>query len=84
MRADDSSIRVAGSAHRHGVPEADILHAYRNASGLHFIGGDAVMLIGPGRNGAPLEIGVRYHPDVDCDVIFHAMAARRKYLSEQQ
>ncbi len=56
-----------------------MLHAYRNATGFHVLDRDAFMLIGPRRDGTPLEIGVRYHPDVDCDVIFHAMIARRKY-----
>lgn len=37
------------------------------------------MLAGPQRDGSPLEIGVRYHPDVRCDAVFHAMAARRRY-----
>lgn len=37
------------------------------------------MLTGPQRDGSPLEIGVRYHPDVRCDVVFHAMAARHKH-----
>ena len=37
------------------------------------------MLTGPRRDGSPLEIGVRYHPDVSCDVVFHAMTTRRKY-----
>ena len=40
------------------------------------------MLTGPQRDGSPLEIGVRYHPDVSCDVVLHAMIARRKYLKQ--
>ncbi len=38
------------------------------------------MLVSPGADGLPLEIGVLYDPEHDVDIVIHAMRARPKYL----
>lgn len=68
---------ILPSARRHGIADDDIEHAWRNP--VRVFPGDEgfVMLIGPSRSGALLEIGV-----VTGDhgpVIVHAMPARAKY-----
>ena len=80
MEVQPARIRIHSAAHRHGVSDADILHAYRNATDLHYLDDGAVMLVGPQRDGSRIEVAVRYHPHQQGVVIFHAMRARRKYL----
>jgi len=66
------------SAHKHGISEGDILHAWRNAIDVWEQDDDMTMLIGPDPSARLLEVGV-----VDSDqgpVIVHCMIARRKYL----
>lgn len=72
---------IAASAYRHGVDEADILHAYRNAYRSEADQGDhsLTMLTGAARNGVTqLEIGVKTVGDQP--VIIHAMTARKRFL----
>ncbi|MGY4643239.1 hypothetical protein [Cellulomonas sp. URHB0016] len=56
-------MRITASARKHGVTDADILHAID-----HFVrtfdAGEVLMVIGPARNGAMLEVGV-VHDDAD-------------------
>jgi hypothetical protein len=52
-------VRVTQSAFRHGIDEADILHAYRNA--LRYVefeqhGEERLIVIGPDRSGRLLEL----------------------------
>ena len=68
---------IAASAHRHGIDEQDILHAYRNAFRA-FQQDEAVMCIGADRSGRMLEVLVVTHSGRRR--IVHAMLARAKYL----
>ncbi|MDR0594764.1 MAG: hypothetical protein LBG60_16260 [Bifidobacteriaceae bacterium] len=80
---DDEPL-VLTSALRHGVPEADILHAYRNAT-FEFADDTGLttvyMYTGPVRSGvAVLELGaVWWHGVI---AIIHAMRARRMFTRE--
>ncbi len=70
---------IASSARRHGVDEEDMLHAYRSAIDAWALDEGLVMLIGPDRSGALLEIGL-VRSDDGTAVIVHAMKARPKFL----
>lgn len=56
-----------------------MLHAYRNATGAWGLDEGMVLLVGPGRSGVLLEIGV-VPADDGTPVIVHAMNARPKFL----
>ena len=63
------------SAYRHGVAEADIRHAVEFRVKSVITENDMVMIIGPARDGAMLEVGLGSSGDV-----VHAMSpVRRKY-----
>jgi hypothetical protein len=49
---------IASSARKHGIDDEDLLHAYRNATDAYALEESLVMLVGPARTGALLEIGV--------------------------
>lgn len=52
-------MEIVQSAHRHGVEDADILHAYENAIRLveyEYSGEDRVLVIGADRTGRLLEL----------------------------
>ena len=68
-------MRIGGPARKHGVSDADIWHAVRNAIRRVAMAEDLTMLIGPAASGALLEIGVL---DIEGDdpVVIHAMALR--------
>jgi len=68
---------VLDSARKHGVPDDDMLHAYRNPVRV-FALDDLTMLIGSDRSGRLLEIGVAVGDGVE--FIVHAMAARDRFL----
>lgn len=70
---------VANSAHKHGVDEADTLHAYRNAMDFRIGTDDLDMAVGPARNGILLEVGFIRAVTGDV-VIVHSMPARKKFL----
>lgn len=67
---------IASSALRHGLPEADLLHAYAHPIRV-FQMDDLTMILGPTHSGALIEVGVASAES--CDVIVHAMPARRKF-----
>ena len=71
---------IVESAHRHGVAEADMLHALRFAIAHVGQDHDMVMFIGPDRAGNLVEVGVvTWHGIL---AIVHAMSpAREKYLT---
>ena len=69
---------VAESAHKHGVGDDDILHAYNNPIRVEELDDELFMLVGANRAGNLLEIGVV--TGADGPVIVHAMEARSKYL----
>lgn len=49
---------ILPSAHRHGVPEEDMLHALRNYIDRFVKDDGMVMWIGPAQDGEPIEVGV--------------------------
>jgi uncharacterized DUF497 family protein len=66
-------VRVTESAFRHGIAEADILHAFRNAVRLVEVeeyGEERLIVIGPDRAGNWLELVAV--PTEDADRIIHA------------
>ena len=69
------SIRIAETAQKHGIADEDTLHAARLPLRDWDLDDDAVMRIGPARDGRLLEIGIA---DISSDepVIFHAMECR--------
>jgi hypothetical protein len=71
-------MRITASAKRHGVPDADILHALANPLRDYTSQGDhaVTMIIGPARDGLVLEVGVVFDDEPRA---IHAMPARRKY-----
>jgi hypothetical protein len=73
---------VVRSASRHGVNEADALHAFRNPIRIFLVGEDMTMVIGADTAGRLLEIGVVESREDSKLVIVHAMLAREKFLKE--
>lgn len=69
---------IAASAHRHGVSDETILHAFNNPIRSEELDEGLVMLIGPDHAGNLMEIGVATSDAGP--VIVHAMPARPKYL----
>jgi uncharacterized DUF497 family protein len=66
-------VRVTDSAFKHGIAEADILHAYTNAVRLVEVeqyGEDRLIVIGPDRAGNWLELVAM--PADEADRIIHA------------
>jgi uncharacterized DUF497 family protein len=73
-------VRVTDSAFKHGIAEADILHAYTNAVRLVEIeqySEDRLIVIGPDRAGNWLELVAM--PADDADRIIHADRLRPKF-----
>ncbi|MFQ5556872.1 MAG: hypothetical protein ACE5GB_05105 [Acidimicrobiales bacterium] len=68
---------IASSARRHGIADADMIHAFDNPVLVDHIDEDFTMLVGGDRAGNPLEIGVI--DGGDGPVIVHAMTARPQY-----
>lgn len=56
------------------------MHAYRNPRSVHFVDDAVHLLIGPRRDGDWLEVMFEYDWRRDEHRIFHAMAARPRYL----
>ena len=50
-------MRIGEPARKHGVSDADVWHAVRTATQKIDMDDDLTMLIGPARDGTPLEIG---------------------------
>ncbi|RLP07014.1 hypothetical protein [Propionibacterium australiense] len=67
-------MEVVPSAHKHGVDEADMLHAIRMAIRAHRMDG-YVMYVGPARDGRLIEVACNLDGE-----IFHAMEARKRWL----
>lgn len=73
-------MRVTESAFRHGIAEADILHAYRNAVRLVEVeqhGEERLIVFGPDRAGNWLELVAV--PAEGADRIIHADRLRPKF-----
>lgn len=76
--ADDPVI--AWPARRHRVPDEDITHAFRER--LRSLEADdegMVMIVGPARDGALLEVGYVIEDD-GTEIVLHAMPVRDKYI----
>jgi hypothetical protein len=71
-------VRIGEPARKHGVSDADIWHALRTAIRKIDMDDDLTMLIGPARDGTPLEIGVLDLNGED-PVVIHAMRLRPKF-----
>jgi hypothetical protein len=71
-------MRIGSPARRHSMADGDIWHAVRNATRKIEMDEDLTMLIGPARDGTPLEIGVLGLGGDDA-VIIHAMRLRPKF-----
>ena len=71
-------MRIGEPARKHGVVDADILHAVRTAIRKVDIDEDLTMLIGAASDGALLEIGV-LEIDGGDPVVIHAMPLRPKF-----
>lgn len=71
-------MRIGEPARKHGVPDADIWHAVRNAMRRIALEENLTMLIGPASDGAMLEAGV-LDLDGDDPVVIHAMPLRQKF-----
>ena len=75
MNRDEPFIAI--SARKHGITDADMIHAFDNPVLVDHIDEGFTMFIGGDRVGNPLEIDV-----IDGDdgpIIVHAMAARPQY-----
>jgi len=68
---------VLDSARKHGISDADMVHAYRHPIRV-FVVDDLVMLVGGDEAGRLLEIGVAEAEGVE--FIVHAMPARPRFL----
>lgn len=69
---------IAESARKHGISDADMLHAYANPIRVYDVGAGMTMIIGANRAAIVLEVGV-----IDGEpmpVIVHAMRARKRFL----
>jgi hypothetical protein len=71
-------MRIGAPARKHGISDGDMLHAARTATRKVEMDEDLTMLIGPSRDGSPLEIGVLDLGGED-PVIIHAMRLRPKF-----
>lgn len=72
---------ILESAHRHGVSDADMLHALRNAIGHVRQDDNMVMFIGPDQSGnALVEVGVVIWWGGELAIAHGMCPARSKYL----
>lgn len=71
-------MEIADSARRHGIGEADMIHAVRNA--IRVVSqGDRDLYIGADRSGRLLEVVVL---DDEVPAVIHAMPLRRKFYDQ--
>lgn len=80
-----SGVEIWASAHRHGIADADMRHAYRRRLAEIEDEDDPrfVMCLGPAPDGMPLELGVLHDDGGRPTAIVHAMKMRpqfRKFL----
>lgn len=68
---------VLASARKHGISDADMLHAYRHPIRVFDLDG-LTMLIGADNSGRMLEVGIAAGDGIE--FIVHAMPAREKFL----
>lgn len=73
-------MQITDSARKHGIADADMLHAWNNALRIVpqvYNGSDQLLVLGPSRSGALLEIVV---PCDEPQRIIHADKMRAKFL----
>jgi hypothetical protein len=68
---------ILESARKHGISDADMLHAYRHPIRV-FVMDDLVVLVGADQAGRLLEVGVAEAERIE--FIIHAMPARQRFL----
>jgi hypothetical protein len=68
---------ILESARKHGISDADMLHAYRHPVRV-FVTDDLVMLVGGDEAGRLLEVGVAEAEGLE--FVVHAMPARERFL----
>lgn len=72
-----SCMEIAGSARKHGIADADMLHAVRNPMRRISQDDDAILILGADRTGRLLEVVV---VDREGDQrVIHAMELRRAF-----
>ena len=72
-------MRIGEPARNHGIADADMQHAVRNAMSRVEMDDDLVMMIGPSESGTLLEVGVLGYGGDD-PVILHAMRLRQTFF----
>ena len=72
-------MRIGEPARNHGIADADMQHAVRNAMSRVEVDDDLVMMIGPSESGTLLEVGVLGYGGDD-PVILHAMRLRQTFF----
>jgi hypothetical protein len=72
-------VRIGEPARNHGIADADMQHAVRNAISRVEMDDDLVMMIGPSESGTLLEVGVLGYGGDD-PVILHAMRLRQTFF----
>jgi len=68
---------ILASARRHGIPDEDMLHSYRNPIRVFQLD-DMILLVGADSSGRLLEVGVATAEGLE--FIVHAMPARPKFV----
>ena len=72
-------MRIGEPARSHGIADADMQHAVRNAISRVEMDDDLIMMIGPSGSGTLLEVGVLGYGGDD-PVIIHAMTLRQTFF----
>jgi len=71
-------VQIHPSARKHGIADADIEHATRNAMAIDNLDDELRLYLGPARDADLLEI-VTLARDDGSELVIHAMAMRPKY-----
>jgi hypothetical protein len=71
-------VQIHPSAGKHGIADADIEHATRNAMAIDNLDNELRLYLGPARNPDLLEIVTLVRHD-GSELVIHAMAMRSKY-----
>ncbi|MGP9758470.1 hypothetical protein [Corynebacterium sp. AOP12-C2-36] len=80
LGSEHDDLQILETAHRHGVSDEIIKHALRYPISQFVQEDGMTMIIGPGWDGTPVEIGlVAWHDGV---AVVHAMRPARKKIPE--
>jgi hypothetical protein len=71
-------VKIFEDARKHGIADEDMVHAARLPLKDWDLDDDAIMRVGPARDGRLLEIGIA-GIDTEEPVIFHAMECRDRF-----